>query len=133
MGSIRKPSNPGSGSTEDTAFIQCVDGKEPHIHELWCLSLDKITREVHPTAQVEDIYGTAGEFVTDYFAKNVPEYSSSGNFLSTTASNFLVLLTKAEEVDCRLFTTCRLPLRRQGGEVETILIRIGEGVCSTLT
>ena len=70
MGSIRQTSNPGSRSTEDTAFVQCVDGREPQIHELWCLGLDNITCEVHPTSRVEFPAGTVGEFVTNYLAEN---------------------------------------------------------------
>ena len=70
MGFVHRHSNPGSGSTEYTAFIQCVDCQEPQIHELWCLVLGNITSEVHPTAQVEVIDGTIEEFVTDYLAKN---------------------------------------------------------------
>ena len=70
MGSIRSPSDPGSSSTETTAFIQCVDGKEPKIHELWCLGLDNISHKVHPTAQVEVTSGTIGKFVTNYLAGN---------------------------------------------------------------
>ena len=70
MRSINWPSNTGSGSIEDTAFIQCVDGQETHIHHFWCLGLDNISREVHPVAPVEFIDGPVGEFVTDYLAKN---------------------------------------------------------------
>ena len=57
----------------------------------------------------------------------------SGNFPSTTASNFWVFPPKPGDVDCRLFATCRLLLRTQGGEVVTITIRTGGGACSTLT
>ena len=64
MGSIHRPSNSGNGSTKDTALIKCVNGREPHIHEVWNLGLDDIICEVHPTAQVEVISGTIGEFVT---------------------------------------------------------------------
>ena len=41
------------------------------IHELWCLGLDNIGREFHPAAQVEVIYGTVREFVTNYLAENI--------------------------------------------------------------
>ena len=58
MGSILIPSDYGGGSTEGTAFIQFVDGQEPHIHKLWCLGLDGIIHKVHPTAQVEVPDGT---------------------------------------------------------------------------
>ena len=70
MGYIRWTLNPGSGSIKDTAFIQCVDVQESQIHELWCLGLDNITREVHPTAQLEVVTGTVGEFVTNYVSEN---------------------------------------------------------------
>ena len=70
MESIPRPSNTCSGSTEDTAFIQCVDGQETHIHELWCLGLDNLTCNVHSTARVDFTAGTVREFVTDYFAEN---------------------------------------------------------------
>ena len=50
MGSICMPLDSVSGGTDVTAFIQCVDGREPQIHELWYLGLDVIVREVHPTA-----------------------------------------------------------------------------------
>ena len=70
MGSICWPSNPGSRSTKDTAFIQYVDGKDPQINEVWCLGLDNINREVHPSAQVEVIAITVEEFGTNYLAGN---------------------------------------------------------------
>ena len=65
MGSICTPSNTGRGSTEETDFIQWVHGWEPHIHELFCISLDNIAREVHPTSQVDFIDGTVREFLTN--------------------------------------------------------------------
>ena len=65
MGSIHWPLNPGSSSTKDTAFIQCVDGGEPQIHEVWSMGLDGITHEVHPTARLEFIAGTVVQFVID--------------------------------------------------------------------
>ena len=70
MISICWPSNPGSGSTKDTALIQCVDGWDPQIHELLCLGLDHVSRKVHPTAQVEVVLGTFVDFVTNYLAEN---------------------------------------------------------------
>ena len=68
MGSIRRPLDPGSGSTDATAFTQWVYGREPYIHELWCMGLDIITLKVHPTAQVEFTSGTVIDFVTNYLA-----------------------------------------------------------------
>ena len=70
MGYIRRISNPGSGGTEYTKFIWCVDVREPQINKLWCLGLDNITHEVHLTAHVQVVSGTMGEFTTDYFVEN---------------------------------------------------------------
>ena len=55
MGYIRRPYNPGSGGTDDTEFILCVDDQEPKIHELWCLGMDNITRKVQPEVHLEVI------------------------------------------------------------------------------
>ena len=60
MGSIHRPSNPGNRSTEDTDFMQCVDGWEPQIHELWCLGLDNVTFKARHTVQVQVTSGTVG-------------------------------------------------------------------------
>ena len=70
MGSIHRTLDSSSGSTKYTDFIQCVDGREPQIHKFWCLGLDGITREFHPTAHVEVSAGAVEKFVTDYLAKN---------------------------------------------------------------
>ena len=52
MGYIRWPSNSDSGSTKDTTLIQCADGRDHQIHELWCLGLNKTSQKFHPTAQL---------------------------------------------------------------------------------
>ena len=65
MGSIRRPSDSGSGINKATALIQCVDGREPHIHDLWYLVLDGISCGGFTTAQVEVTDGTVGEVVTN--------------------------------------------------------------------
>ena len=52
IGSIRKLLDSGIRSTEDTYLIRCVDGQVPQIHELWCLGLENISREVCPTARL---------------------------------------------------------------------------------
>ena len=70
MGYIHRTLNPGSGINEDTDLIQCVDVREPNIHEIWSLGLDGIISKVHPTAQIEVIAGTIREFVTNYLAEN---------------------------------------------------------------
>ena len=69
MGTIRRPSDSGSRGTNDTDFIQCVDGREQQIHKLWCLSLDGISHRVHPIAHVKVTYGTVVEFLTNHFAE----------------------------------------------------------------
>ena len=68
MGSFCRTSNPGSSSTKDTAFIQCVDGRDPQMYEVWSLDLDGIIREVHPIAQVEVPTGTVREILNNYLA-----------------------------------------------------------------
>ena len=59
-----------SRGTEATAFIQCIIGTEPQIHEFWCLGLDEISREVRPTSRVKVTAGTFREFVYDYLTLN---------------------------------------------------------------
>ena len=70
MGNIYRPFYSGSGGNDATSFIQCINGREPRIHELWCLGFDGISWKVHPTARVDVTDGTMGEFVTDYPAEN---------------------------------------------------------------
>ena len=70
MGSICQTLNLVRRSTEYTAFVQCVDGRELLIHEVWSLGLDGIIREFHPTARVEVPSRTVGEFVTNYLSEN---------------------------------------------------------------
>ena len=70
MGNTRRPSNYGSRGPETGAFIQCANGLEPQIHELWCCSIDGICREVHLTARVDIPAGTVRYFVTEYLSEN---------------------------------------------------------------
>ena len=70
MVAICRPTDSGIKGIEDTAFIQCINGQEPQIHELWCLGLDVIYQEVHPTALVDVPAGTVRDFVTDCLAEN---------------------------------------------------------------
>ena len=60
----------GSGVTEDIEFIQSVYGREPQLHETWCLGLDNITSKIHPTAWLEVGTGTVREFTTNHLAEN---------------------------------------------------------------
>ena len=70
MVDIRRTSNSGSGSPETSSSIQYVDGREPHIHKLWCHGVDGICREVHPYSRIYIPDVTVGEFVTEYFSEN---------------------------------------------------------------
>ena len=70
MGNIRRPYNYGSGGSETSSFIQCVNGREPQIYKLWCQGIDKICGEVHPYARIELPDGTVWGFVTDYISEN---------------------------------------------------------------
>ena len=70
MGSIRRISDSGNGGTEGVKFIQFIDGQEPQIHEIWCLSYDGVTCEVHPTAQTDVVTGTVGQLTTNCLAEN---------------------------------------------------------------
>ena len=89
MGYIFWTLNRGSGSTENTSFIQCVGIREPHINELWCLGLENNSWEVHPTDRVEVISGTVGEFVTDYLAENVRIIQIIGQLSVNNSVQFL--------------------------------------------
>ena len=40
------------------------------MHEIWCLGSDDITREVHPTAQVDVGAGVVGQFLPNYLSEN---------------------------------------------------------------
>ena len=70
MGDIYLTSDSGSGAPYLGAFIQCVDSREPMIHELWCHGIDGICRKFRLTAPIEILYGTVGEFVTEYLSEN---------------------------------------------------------------
>ena len=53
-------SDSGSGAPDPGAFIQCVDGREPIIQELWCQGIDRICCEVHPTSHINIPAGNIG-------------------------------------------------------------------------
>ena len=133
MGKIYRTLDSGSGGTEATDIIQCINGRESQIHVLWCLYLDGISREVHPTEYVEVTAGSVSEFVNDSFLKMDAKSISSGNFTSTKASNFWVCPTKPGAADFCLFPICWITLRPQGGEVVIVPIKIGEVVSTMLT
>ena len=70
MGYIRWPSDSGSGGTKGVEFIRCIDGQEPQIHEIWRLSSDGVTCEVHLAAQIDVGTETVEQFTANYLAKN---------------------------------------------------------------
>ena len=70
VGSIGLPSDSGSGDSEVPKFIQCVDGREPHIHEVWAFGEDGVTREFYLTVQVDVGAGVVGEFATYYLTES---------------------------------------------------------------
>ena len=70
MGDIRQLSDSGSRDPYPSAFIQCVDGIDPMIHELWCHGIDGLCCEVHPTARIDISVGNTGELVTEYLISN---------------------------------------------------------------
>ena len=115
MGYIRRPSNSGIWDTDATAVIQYINGREPQIHELWCLGLDGISHKVHPTSRVDVIAITVGGFVTDYFAENGRRIKITRKISVNDSIQFLVFLANPGEVGCRLFATFWITLRQQGG------------------
>ena len=70
MVDVRSPSNSNSGGPETGAFIQCVNGRKPQIHELWCWDIDGICHELHPAVRVEIPAGTVRESFTKYLSLN---------------------------------------------------------------
>ena len=126
MGTIHRTLDSSSGATEATAFIQCINGREPQINEWWCMGLEMIWREVHPTDHVDVPDVTVGEFVTDYLAKSGHQILIIGQLSVNDSVQFLGFLTKPGEVDCNLSPIYWIKLRSQGGVVTTIKIRTGE-------
>ena len=70
MGSIRRPSDSSREGTKSVEFIWCVDGREPQIHEIWCLGYNGVTHEFHTTAQIYDVAETVGQFLTQNLSEN---------------------------------------------------------------
>ena len=68
MGDIRRNYDSGSGDPDPGAFLQCVNGREPMVHKFWCHRVDRLCREVFPTARIDIPAGTIIEFVTEYLS-----------------------------------------------------------------
>ena len=82
MGTIRKTLDSGGRATNTTVFIQCINDWEPQIHKLWCVVLDRICREIHPTACVDIAY---------HLAKNVCQILNIGQLSVNDSVQFLGL------------------------------------------
>ena len=120
-----RPSDSGSGGTDTTAFIQCINGRDTQIKELWCLDLDRISCEVHPTARLDIVSVTVWEFFNNYLSKMDAESRLLDKFKSTTESKFWYCMTNPEEVDFHTSPISWLKLRMQGGAVPIIPIITG--------
>ena len=70
VGFIDKASDSGSRDAEGPKFIRCMDGHEPHFHEVWTFGEDGVTSGVHPTTQVDVGAGFFGELVTDFLTES---------------------------------------------------------------
>ena len=60
VGSIRRPSDYGSGDEDGPNFIRYMDGREHQTHEVWTLGENGVTHEVRLTAQVDVGTGFVG-------------------------------------------------------------------------
>ena len=65
VGSIVRPYNSVSRDAEGPEFIQCVDVREPQIHEVWDFGDNGVTHEVHPTVQVDVVSGVVREVASN--------------------------------------------------------------------
>ena len=95
MGNIHRPSDSGSSVTETTGFIQCINGQEPQINELWYQDLDEIYPEVHPTARVEILAVTIVKFVINYLAENGRQIRNTVKLSVNSSVQFLGLSDQA--------------------------------------
>ena len=126
MRSIFRPSNSGSGVTEGVEFIWCVYGREPKIHEIWCLGSDSVTREVHPTAKIDVGAGTVGKFTTNYLAENGCRIPIIGQLSIKGSVKLFGIPNFPETVDCGLLITCKIPLwPLVGGDANTSYQNLG--------
>ena len=66
MGYIWRTYNYGSRSPDTAVLIQCVKGREPVAHELWCHGLAGLCRKFHLTARVYITTGNVVEFIAKY-------------------------------------------------------------------
>ena len=84
MGDIHSPSYSGSRALYLIVFILFANGRDTMACELWSHGLDGISRNVHPTAQVDIPTGTVVKFITDYMTtygrrnRIIGQYSFNG-------------------------------------------------------
>ena len=115
-GYIRRPYDYSNGDTEDIEFIRCVDGRDPQLHEMWCLSLDNVIRKIYPTAQIEVGAGTVGELTTNYLAENGRRILIIGQISINISVQFLGIPNFSVIVDCYFVKTCKIPLCSSVGD-----------------
>ena len=125
MGDIRRPYDFGSRDQYPSVLIQCFNGRDTMVHELWSHVLDGISHDVHPTAWVEIPTGNVGEFVTEYQTTGGWRNRIIGNFLSMRAFNSLKFLEFGVVV-FRIFTMLLFQMQPEGGigleQLDTVLI-----------
>ena len=80
MGDIWRHCGYGSRAPDPGAFIRCVDGRDPMIHEFCCHGIYGICLEVHPTGHIEIPAEYIGGFVTEYLSANGRRKSIFGEF-----------------------------------------------------
>ena len=89
------PYDSDSGDEYGPKFIRYVDGRDHQINEVWKFGKDGVTREVHPTEQVDVGAGYVGEFSTNYLTPSwirVPMFvvnSINGRFQWLGVPDFL--------------------------------------------
>ena len=98
VGSIRWPSEYGRGGAEGPKFIQCMDVREPQIHEVWDFGSDIITREVHLTARVYVGTGVVGEFASNCLTESGVGYLFLVEFPLMEVLNIWAFIDSTEPV-----------------------------------
>ena len=120
MGAIQKPSDSGSRAPYPGAFILCVDGRDPMIHELWCHRIYGLCCEVRPTARTD----------TNIMVLTSSAIRSLEIFLSTAAFNSSEFL-KFGEVVCHMLPIIGLQRLSEGGAALVPIIPLVDGVVSS--
>ena len=95
------------------------------MHEIWSLGSDDITREVHPTAQIDVVAETFGQFATQYFAENGRKTPVIGKISVNRSVKLWELLPMLGDVDFRSLVISWLPLFPMVGGTTIPPIRTG--------